>query len=200
MKKKQRIGFFVILTLALFSTFFGSYYLSKRFSTGKNDIIYSTKEVNAAMVDVKTEEIVKTNTEIIYEIYKNGNKTKEEKITAPAEYVGKSRSNLINLLDELSDNPSVEELQNGLDKLELISFSGKRVVIRKEYENPLPYTYVLYMENGKVTVYYCDKKTVYSYTDIKAEDLPESIRKELYNGKEVESTESLYDFLETYSS
>lgn len=54
--------------------------------------------------------------------------------------------------------------------------------------------------NGFVAVYQNDKKTVYEYTNIRVDDLPEELRKEIQSGKKIESTEKLYGFLENYSS
>lgn len=45
-----------------------------------------------------------------------------------------------------------------------------------------------------------NKKTVYEYTDISLEGLPENLQKEIQNGKYIETLESLYGFLENYSS
>lgn len=199
MKKKQRIGFLLCLTPVLLFIFFGSYALSKKYAAETNDIIYSTKEENVA-AEAVSDEIIRANTEIVYEIYRQGEKIKEETVKAPATYVGKTRTEIIDFLEKsMSDLPK-EELEEGLENMELISFSGGRVVIRKKYGKFLPYKYCLYIENGAVTVYYSDKKTVYSYTDIRAEELPDSVRKELYSGKEIDSLGALYDFLETYSS
>ena len=44
------------------------------------------------------------------------------------------------------------------------------------------------------------KKTVYEYTDISLEGLPENLQKEIQNGKYIETSENLYGFLENYSS
>ena len=199
MKKKQRIGFLLWLIPVLLFTFFGSYALSKKYASEENDIIYSTKEENVA-AEAVTDEIVRSNTEIVYEVYRQGSKVKEEMVKAPAAYVGKSRTEMISLLDETMDDLPIEELEEGLETMELVSFSGERVVIRKKYGELLPYKYCLYIENGAVTVYYSDKKTVYSYTDILAENLPDNVRRELYGGMEIESLGALYDFLESYSS
>ena len=198
MKKKQRIGFLLCLIPVLLFTFFVSYALSKKYASEENDIIYSTKEDVAA--EAVKDEIVRSNTEIVYEVYRQGSKVKEETVKAPAAYVGKSRTEIINLLDETMDKLTIEELEDGLETMELVSFSGERVVIRKKYGEVLPYKYCLYIENGAVTVYYSDKKTVYSYTDIQAENLPDNVRRELYGGMEIDSLGALYDFLETYSS
>lgn len=199
MKKKQRIGFLLCLIPVLLFIFFGSYALSKKYAAETNDIIYSTKEENVA-AEAVSDEIIRANTEIVYEIYRQGEKIKEETVKAPADYVGKTRTEIIDFLEKSMSDLSKEELEAGLENMELISFSGSRVVIRKKYGEFLPYEYCLYIENGAVTVYYSDKKTVFSYTDIRAEELPDSVRKELYSGKEIDSLGALYDFLETYSS
>lgn len=54
--------------------------------------------------------------------------------------------------------------------------------------------------NGFVAVYKSDKKTIYEYTNIVVEDLPEDVRQEIQNGKEIRTVEKLYGFLENYSS
>lgn len=54
--------------------------------------------------------------------------------------------------------------------------------------------------NGYVVVYLSDGKTVYEYTDISYEELPEKIKMEVSNGKYIEDQEELYGFLENYSS
>lgn len=60
--------------------------------------------------------------------------------------------------------------------------------------------YYLKELNGYVVVYLSDKKTAYEYTDISLENLPENLQKEIRNGKYIETSESLYGFLENYSS
>ncbi len=54
--------------------------------------------------------------------------------------------------------------------------------------------------NGYVVVYLSDGKTIYEYTDILFEELPEKVRTEVRNGKYIEDQEELYGFLENYSS
>ena len=64
--------------------------------------------------------------------------------------------------------------------------------------------YYLKELNGYVVVYLSDKKTVYEYTDISLEDLPENQNSDNEQGwsygKYIETSESLYGFLENYSS
>lgn len=60
--------------------------------------------------------------------------------------------------------------------------------------------YYLKELNGFVAVYLNDKKTVYEYTTIPLENLPQEVAKEIEKGMPIASEESLYSFLEGYSS
>lgn len=60
--------------------------------------------------------------------------------------------------------------------------------------------YYLQEKNGYVVVYLSDKETVYEYTSIEVEHLPESLQNEVKNGKYIKDIEELYGFLENYSS
>lgn len=60
--------------------------------------------------------------------------------------------------------------------------------------------FYLHISNGYVVIYRNDNKSIYEYTDICADELPEKLRQELKNGKYIESKEELYGFLENYSS
>lgn len=60
--------------------------------------------------------------------------------------------------------------------------------------------YYLKSRNGYVIVYLDDQKSIYEYTDIRMEDLPEKLQKEIGQGKKLEGKNKLYGFLENYSS
>lgn len=60
--------------------------------------------------------------------------------------------------------------------------------------------YYISIKNGYVIVYNADKSTIYEYTDIIYDGLPEELKEEIAEGKYIESTEELYGFLENYSS
>lgn len=60
--------------------------------------------------------------------------------------------------------------------------------------------YYLMEVNGYVVVYLSDKKTPYEYTDIRYDELPDSLRDEIRNGKYLEGEKELYGFLENYTS
>ena len=60
--------------------------------------------------------------------------------------------------------------------------------------------YYLKELHGYVVVYLSDQKTIYQYTDILIQELPEHLASEIQNAKYIDSTEELYGFLENYSS
>ena len=84
---------------------------------------------------------------------------------------------------------------------ELTAFSAGQVTVRKTYDGSgLKYRYYMVLEQGCVTVYYSDKKTVYEHTDILEENLPEEEAEKLKKGIYIEDEESLYSMLESYTS
>ena len=83
----------------------------------------------------------------------------------------------------------------------MLSFSGERVVIRMDYVYVEPTkSFYLNLSDGKIVVLCDDRETVYQYTEIEADRLPEELQRELIIGMYVENEEALYRFLETYSS
>lgn len=54
--------------------------------------------------------------------------------------------------------------------------------------------------NGYVTVYYADEETVYEYTSIPMNELPQNVQNEVKQGKKVFNIGQVYGFLENYSS
>ncbi|MGN0484097.1 MAG: hypothetical protein ACI4HI_11155 [Lachnospiraceae bacterium] len=67
--------------------------------------------------------------------------------------------------------------------------------------NPMvSYSYAVVAEDGYLTVYESDLKTVYLYTCIPLDSLPKSVQTEISKGKLFATEQELYSFLETYSS
>ena len=60
--------------------------------------------------------------------------------------------------------------------------------------------YYLRELHGFVAVYLSDKETVYEFTEIPVNDLPEEIQQEIATGKYIPTVKELYAFLENYSS
>ena len=62
------------------------------------------------------------------------------------------------------------------------------------------YAYYLVEEFGYVNIYLADKESIYEYTDITIDSLPEDLQLEICTGKGIADEQELYDFLENYSS
>lgn len=131
---------------------------------------------------------------------KTGEKTVEEK-PMPSIYLGLEREELLTELNDYMINLSLQELEDGLVSFDIKSYSTKEVVLRKIYypdDNYQKY-YVIYRQ-GRIVIYYSDRKTVFEYPDIKLGDLPIDLQCELLSGKEMKDEAELYNFLQNYSS
>ena len=60
--------------------------------------------------------------------------------------------------------------------------------------------YYIKAKDGYVTVYQADQKTVYEYTSIVVEELPDELQNGLKDGIKVLTLGQVYGFLENYSS
>nr|WP_253294652.1 BofC C-terminal domain-containing protein [Anaerocolumna aminovalerica] len=94
-----------------------------------------------------------------------------------------------------------DEFKNGLTSFELLTFSEKKVTLRKTYNKDLVENqFFLKSQNGKIVVYYGDQKTVYEYTEVTVEHLTQYEQLKLEEGIFVKDEEELYSILENYSS
>ena len=60
--------------------------------------------------------------------------------------------------------------------------------------------YYLMELHGFVVVYLSDKETIYEFTEIPVNDLPEEVKQGVAEGKHISTVKELYAFLENYSS
>lgn len=223
--KWKKIGFYFGCLFVLAILFSGFYYLSyvnalRQFNQNaveRNDELISylehitnneenslTKEgvQDSVTVDTSHEDIVMPTTVYKLEIYDIiTNKTSVETLNPPSEFIGLNREELIKLLADEMTNVPLEEHQKGLVSFVVVSFSKDEIVLRKTYNmDTVQFQYYLALKNGKVVVYYSDKKTVYEYTEIDASRLSEQNQSELCYGKYVRDENELYAILESYSS
>ena len=84
-----------------------------------------------------------------------------------------------------------KEERSVVDKEELLQTQANPQVKTEYYLSEL---------SGYVVVYEKDKKTIYEYTNILVEELPENIQIEILNGLKLENLQEVYGFLENYSS
>ena len=107
-------------------------------------------------------------------------------------------------INQLNTSPPLKELKNGLENISLNAFSDKKVELYKYYraknEPQKSDCFYLAIFQDRVIVYEWDGETVFMNTNIQADELPEQVRNELLQKKEVSSQKELYAFLESYSS
>lgn len=119
----------------------------------------------------------------------------------PAKYIGMNREQFLEAMEDYELSPPLAELERGFVSLEVLSFSPEKVVVQMNYQYIQPSTsFYLKVEDNNVVVYLDDQKTVYMYTDIMLPDLPDRVQRDIINVMYVPDEESLYNFLETYSS
>ncbi|WWR14610.1 hypothetical protein V1224_08820 [Lachnospiraceae bacterium JLR.KK008] len=139
----------------------------------------------------------------IEELDKNTDYTTEHVEEIPGKYIGMDREGFVDAMTSYELSPPLEEQQRGLISVEVLSFSGERVLIRKSYqaiEEPEEEIFYLVAENHYITVYQEDMNNVYLYTDIRVESLPEVLQEEIIQKKLISGQGALYHFLESYSS
>ncbi len=129
------------------------------------------------------------------------NTTEKKELSAPPEWIGLNRDELVKYLADYMKALPLEEIQQGLLAYDLESFSKNEVTVKKTYDSTsMPYEFYLGVENYQVVVYYCDKKTVFEYTGIDVRTLPDDEITRLVRGIYVIDKEELYGILENYSS
>ena len=77
---------------------------------------------------------------------------------------------------------------------------AKQRDIQKKQEHVVETKGSAQKEDGYIIVYLSDGKTVYEYTTIETQYLPEEIQKEVKKGKKADTVGQVYGFLENYSS
>ncbi len=119
----------------------------------------------------------------------------------PDKYVGMNREQFLEAMELYEAFPPLSEMERGFVSLEVLSFSRERVVVQMNYNYVQPSTsFYLAVKNNEIVVYLEDMKTEYINTGILLDTLPEDLQQEIMQMMWVENEESLYDFLEAYSS
>lgn len=129
--------------------------------------------------------------------------TGEEELTQeeiPHSLVGANRDEIEEFIDEYNKAPALSDKEKGFVEAQLEEFSPEKIVVRKHYKPLEKGIFYLKSEENFVVVYYSDLSTVYMYTDIVMDHLPEDTQKEIMEGKKIDSLENLYSFLESYTS
>lgn len=119
----------------------------------------------------------------------------------PDKYIGLNREQFLDAMENYEMFPPLSEMERGFMDLEVISFSRERVVVQMNYQYLQPSTsFYLAVRNNEVVVYLEDMETIYINTGIQLEELPEEQQMEIMQMLWIENEETLYNFLEAYSS
>ena len=212
MKFVKRISLFFIYPLTMYSLgFLSNMMLDDFFYPGnlsiETEVNQMPKENDAKEmqgplpleVAALQEPVITADTRYIvvdYDIVTETLKQHEE--VTPDKYIGLGREKLEEALKEYEESPSLADLENGFESIELLSFSPDKIVVRKNFEKPAGY--FLINENHKVVVYDKSLKHLYMDTGIETKDLPKELQDEIMQMKYIEDEMELYHFLESYSS
>lgn len=202
MKFYHRIGLVFLCIMLMLIVSVGSYEVYMVTAGNKDKEKYETQEKSVVSVDKKDDTAITQRTKLKIENYnrKEGSIVEVDE-NMPVEYIGMDRQELEDYLESYEQSPSISDLEIGFESYQVMSFSNKQVVLRKTFLPPnVMYKYYLTSQDGCVIVYYIDKKTVFEYTNICVDALPVEIQKQLQRGKYITDIDSLYDFLENYSS
>lgn len=173
--------------------------------TAKETNIQSIRQGQESVAaDSKSPDVITCDTVFVIEEYdKNTEMTAEHEEEIPGKYIGMDRESFVDAMEAYELSPPLAEQQRGLISVEVLSFSGSRVLIRKSYcfvSEPEETVFYLVTEDHYITVYTQDMQNVYLYTDICVEELPEELQEEIIQKKLISGEADLYHFLESYSS
>lgn len=119
----------------------------------------------------------------------------------PDKYIGMTRQEFSEAMDEYEMTPPLSELERGFVSLEIKSFSSEQIIVRMNYSYIAPSeSFYIMAEKHQIIVYCDDKRTLYMKTNIMLDSLPDELQQEIISGMFVENEEKLYYFLESYSS
>ena len=208
MKFVKRISLFFIYPLSMFSLgFAANMAIMEFFYPGDEKTVIMPEEPEVEVkeqiqVSVSDEPVVTADTQYIVQEYDMGDTTvQENEVKAPDKFIGLDRERLAEEINNYNQNPSLTDLEKGFRYMELVSFSDKKVVVKKSYELPKEDKgFFLMNENHYVFVYDQSLSEVYMNTDILVEDLSAELQEEIIQMKYVENEKELFNFLESYSS
>ena len=167
-----------------------------------SDSLERSKEPEEALTVSASSETLSVDTEYVLEENDLTDHSVVETVwRLPDKYVGMNREQFLEAMELYEAFPPLSEMERGFVSLEVLSFSRERVVVQMNYEYVQPSTsFYLAVKDNEVVVYLEDRETVYINTGILLDTLPEYLQQEIIQMLWIEDEESLYDFLEAYSS
>lgn len=190
------IGALMIGVIAALSVFFYEYFYPKLYV--KNDIgeyVNITTSANSETFPVTRDTIFQ-----IEYYYPDEGRTLTEEIKDFPQLLGCDKNGVQRYLDSYMKRLSLDEQEKGLKSFELVSYHDNVIYLRKTYQKQILTGYFAKSYNGTVVILNGDEKTVYEYTQIPINLLPEELQEDVTEGYYLEDEKELYNFLENYSS
>ncbi|MGN0153731.1 MAG: hypothetical protein ACI4A3_04730 [Lachnospiraceae bacterium] len=176
--------------------YFYAYFYPKQYV--KND---AGEYVNIATAsNLSTFPVTKNTTFVIEYYYSDEQRILTEQAGNIPALLGCDKDGVIQYLEEYMKHLSKEEKEKGLVSYELVSYKGNQINLRKTFKKPVFSGYYAKSFNGMIVILNGDGKTVYEYTQIPINMLPDNVKEEVIEGYYLETEEDLYNFLENYSS
>jgi hypothetical protein len=194
------VGIIVILLVLGFQT---TWIYSLKKNLRELDQISDQEELEITQTDTNlNQNVVLKDTEVVIESYdKDGMLIGREVTTPNAELVGKNRLELMVYANAYKDSAPKTELEQGLERMVVQSFSSDSITLVKYYGVPIEEPgYWVAVKDNVVIVYTEDWSEVYEFTNIELWQLPQEVQYDLVDGIHVENERELFDFLQTYSS
>ncbi len=201
MKRKVILGSFLVVVLSIIAYEKGYNYTKNEYSSANEET--QNEEILDELLQVDNNDVKTSNvTKYILEYYNSKDYTlREENLPIPSQFIGLTRTELIEKLKAYEENPEQTDISQGFTKFELVSFSKNRIVLRKTY---CPYEmtdeYILKKNGIYVSVFYLKTGELYENTTIRLEKLPDNVKNRIVQNEYITDIKGLYDFLENYSS
>lgn len=156
--------------------------------------------VNVTTPKEDTFPITKNTTFEIEYYYPDEQRTLTEQIDSMPVLLGCDKEGVTNYLKDYMEHLSYEDRENGLSSYELVSYNDNHICLRKTFKKQEYTGYYAQSFNGTIVILNGDGKTVYEYTQITIDSLPEDLQKQVLEGYPLDNEEDLYNFLENYST
>lgn len=164
------------------------------------ELLYEAEEESVAAANVS--DTLTADTEYVLEETDLLRNTVVETVQSlPHKYIGMDREQFLASIEDYGESPTLSEQEKGFVGLEVLSFSKDRVVVQMNYKYiPPDEGFYLAVYDNEVIVYLEDRETVYFNTGIRMDMLPENIQAQIIQMMWIPDEESLFGFLEAYSS
>ena len=201
MRRLKRISFFLYSCLLFAVGFYGHYKIEQWFYPGRQTIISQNEipffQMQSATQAVSVPDRLRADTKLVVKNTDQVSRRQTEEIKSlPLRLIGCSRKEAEDEIRHYQDAPPLTELQQGLLRMELVSFSPQQIVVSKTYRKlQQAETFFLQIEENRVIVYEEDSRVLYLQTAIDARTLPSGVRRQILNGWHGVSKAELEKFL-----